>query len=327
MKATCRYVVVAGLLTLPPIAGFGAQAAEYPNKVVEVLADSAAGSTPDVALRFVTDELGKLWGQQVLVVNRPGAGGSLAARAASEAAPDGYTLYQPVSSTFLALHPAAPNVPLKVPRDFLPIGFVAENPMFLAVSPSLGVKTLPELIALAKKRPGEISYATTGVGRLTHLTGELLQHEAHIKLQLVPYVGGPSHAISDVTTGRVGMIIEGYSGVAGAARSGSIQLIAVASANRLAEFPNVPTVSEAIPNFVATGWGVLVAPLNTPEAIIQKVSTDLQQVTSQPELQKKLAQLGSYTRPMNSAETMAFVHEQQNLWNPVLAEIAQQQQK
>jgi tripartite-type tricarboxylate transporter receptor subunit TctC len=241
MKTTRRYGLVAGLLTVSVMAGSGAQGGDYPEKVVQIIEDSAAGSTPDVALRFVADELSKLWRQQVLVINHPGAGGSLAARVASEAAPDGYTLYQP----------AAPNVPLKVPRDFLPIGFVAENPMFIAISPNLGVKTLPELLALAKKRPGEISYATTGVGRLTHLTGELLQHEAHIKLQLVPYVGGPAHAISDVATGRVGIIIEGYSGIAGAARSGSVNLIAVASAKRLADFPNVPTVSETIPDFLA----------------------------------------------------------------------------
>src|SRR5262252_6537752 len=119
----------------------GAQTAGYPNKSVQIIADSAAGSTPDVALRFVADRLTETWGQQVLVVNRPGAGGSLAARAAADADPDGYTLYQPVLSTFMALHPAAPNVPLHVPRDFLPIGFVAENPMFIAVSPSLRIST------------------------------------------------------------------------------------------------------------------------------------------------------------------------------------------
>ena len=125
----------------------------------------------------------------------------------------------------------------------------------------------------------------------------------------------------------MGIIIEGYSGIAGAARSGSVNLIAVASAKRLADFPNVPPVSETIPDFLATGWGVLVAPLNTPEAIIQKISADLRQVTSLSNLQKKLAQLGSYTRPMTDAETTTFVHKQQNIWNPVLADIAQEQQK
>ena len=197
--------------------------------------------------------------------------------------------------------------------------------MFFGVSPTLGVTSLSELIALAKKRPGEISYATTGVGRLTHLAGELFQHEAGIKLLLVPYTGGPSHAFSDVATGRVAMIIEGYSGIAGAARSGSVKLIAVASAKRLADFPDVPTVSETIPGFQATGWAVLVAPVGTPEAIINKVSADLSKVAAEPELQKKLATLGSYPIPMSPSEATAFIHQQQQMWQPVLDEVARKQ--
>ena len=231
MKADWPCYILAWLLAVASADAADAQSEPYPNKPVQILADSSAGSTPDVALRFVADGLTRAWGQQVVVVNRPGAGGSVAARAAAEAAPDGYTLYQPVLSTFVALHPAAPNVPLHVPKDFLPIGFVAENPMFIAVSPTLGVKSLTELIALAKKRPGEISYATTGIGRLTHLTGELLQHEAKIKLQLVPYTGGPAHAISDVATGRVGDDHRRLFGHRRCRAVGSVKLIAVASAN------------------------------------------------------------------------------------------------
>jgi tripartite-type tricarboxylate transporter receptor subunit TctC len=325
MKANGRCYLLALSLTIMAVAAANAQSGPYPSKPVQIIADSSAGSTPDVALRFVADRLTQIWSQQVFVNNRPGAGGSLAARAASEATPDGYTLYQPVLSTFVSLHPAAPNVPLHVPKDFLPIGFVTENPMFIAVSPSLGASTLAEVIALAKKRPGEISYATTGVGRLTHLTGELLQHEAGIKLLLVPYTGGPSHAMGDVATGRVNMIIEGYSGIAGAARSGSVKLIAVASAKRLAEFPDVPTVAETIAGFQATGWAVLVAPVRTPEAVIGKVGADLSKVTAEPELQKKLAKLGSYTNPMSPAEATAFIHRQQQVWQPVLDEIAKKQ--
>jgi tripartite-type tricarboxylate transporter receptor subunit TctC len=153
----------------------------------------------------------------------------------------------------------------------------------------------------------------------------LLQQEAGIKLLLVPYTGGPSHAISDVVTGRVGMIIEGYSGIAAAARSGSVKLIAVASAKRLRAFPDVPTVAETIADFQATGWAVLVAPLGTPDGIIDKVSEDLRKVAGEPELEKKLASLGSYTNPMSPAEAMAFVHKQQQTWQPVLDEIAKQQ--
>lgn len=314
-------------LALLTVATVAAQADDYPSKPVQIIADSAAGSTPDVALRFITDRLTQKWGQQVLVVNHPGAGGSVAAGIAAKATPDGYTLYQPVLSTFVALKPAAANVPLQVPRDFIPIGFTAENPMFIAVAPSLGINSLAELLAAAKKNPGGLSYATTGVGRLTHLAGELLQHEAGIKLLLVPYTGGPSHAVADVGTGRVSMIIEGYSGIAGAARSGTIKLIAQASAKRLKEFPDLPAVSETIPNFSATGWAVLVAPRGTPDAVINKIAKDLYDVTSEPELQAKLSKLGSYAHPMMAAEATDFVHKQQAMWNPVLADIVKKQAK
>jgi tripartite-type tricarboxylate transporter receptor subunit TctC len=156
------------------------------------------------------------------------------------------------------------------------------------------------------------------VGRLTHLTGELLQAKAGIKLLMVPYTGGPAHAFSDVLSGRVAFIIEGYSGIAGAIQSGSVNVIAVASARRLQEFPNLPTVAETIPGFQATGWQVLVAPLGTPDAIIGFVSQDLRKVVSDPELQKTIAQRGSYARAMSPAETTAFIQAQQQMWQPVL---------
>ena len=171
MKGNWTCYMLAWLLAVANVVWADAQTRPYPNKPVQIITDSSAGSTPDVALRFVADGLTQVWKQQVLVNNHPGAGGSLAVRLAAAAAPDGYTLYQPVLSTFVSLHPAAPNIPIHVPQDFLPIGFVAENPMFIAVAPSLGISTLPELIARAKKAPGEITYATTGIGRLTHLTG------------------------------------------------------------------------------------------------------------------------------------------------------------
>src|ERR1700732_2942169 len=153
-----------GLLTFPLVPAAHAQAGNYPEKPVTIIADAAPGATPDVDARFVAEGLSKMWGQQVIVINHPGANGSIAARTATEAVPDGYTLFMPALSTFAALPSVAPNLPLKLPRDFIPIGYTAENPMFFAVTPSLGVSTLPELIALAKKDPGKISIAVTGVG-------------------------------------------------------------------------------------------------------------------------------------------------------------------
>ena len=228
----------------------------------------------------------------------------------------------PVLSTFVSLPGAAPNLPIQLPRDFTAIGFAAENPMFIVVTPSLGIKKLSDLIARAKGHPDEISCAVTGIGRLTHLTAELLQDRAGIKLLTVPYTGGPAHAISDVVSGRVGLIIEGYSGIAGAVQSGSVKAIAVASEKRLAEFPDLPTVAETIPGFSATGWQVLVAPIGTPEKIIRKVSEDLRKVVTDPDLKRKIATRGSYTRAMSPAEAITFVQAEQRRWKPVLQLIA-----
>jgi tripartite-type tricarboxylate transporter receptor subunit TctC len=298
-----------------------AQADNYPQKPVTIISDAAPGSTPDVDARFIAAGLSKAWQQQVIIINHAGANGSIAARVAAEAAPDGYTLFMPALSTFVALQSIAPNLPLKLPRDFLPIGFTAENPMFVAVTPGLGVSTLPELIALAKKQPGTISIAVTGVGRLTHLTGLLLQDRAGIQLLPVPYNGGPAAALSDVAAGRVSMIIEGYSGIVGAIKAGQAKVIAVAAAQRLPQFPDLPTVAETLPGFSATGWQVLVAPRGTPDAIINKVEADLAKVVSDPEFQKLLANIGSYSHAMNAKEALAFVEAQQRTWLPLLEKI------
>src|SRR3954470_20100889 len=136
-----------------------AQSENYPNKPIRIITHSAAGGAPDVMLRIVGDRLGALLGQQVVVLNQPGAGGAVAARAAASAAPDGYTLYMPAASAFVTLAGLQPNLPLNVPKDFLPVGFVGEQPFFFCVAPSLGVNTLAEFIARAKSKPGEISYA------------------------------------------------------------------------------------------------------------------------------------------------------------------------
>lgn len=301
--------------------GAHAQAGRYPTKTVTIISDAAPGATPDVDARFIADSFSKMWGKQVIVVNHPGANGSVAARAAADAAPDGYTLYMPVLSTFVALATVAPNLPVRLPRDFLPIGYTAENPMFLAVNPALGISTLPQLIERAKKEPGKISIAATGIGRLTHLTGEVLQDRAGIKLLTVPYTAGPAVALGDVASGRVSMIIEGYSGIVGAVRAGQVKLIAVASPQRLPQFPDLPTVAETIPGFTALGWQVLLAPLGTPAPVISKVSTDLAKVNNDPAFRAKLGNVGSYTRAMTPEQVLAFVKNEQDTWLPVLERI------
>ena len=299
--------------------------ADYPNKPVRIINDSAAGSATDVATRLMAERLSQVWGQQTIVENRPGAGGSLAVRAASEAAPDGYTLYVGAASTFTALKGApgvAPNLPIELPRDFAPIGFITQQPMFMAVSPQLGIKSLPELIEVAKKKPGELSYATTGRGRITHLTMEMVQLRAGIKLQMIPYTGGPHASMADLATGRVHIVIEGYSGLAGALTSGTIKGIAVSSPERLADFKDLPAVAETLPGFVAGGWNVLLAPIGTPEAIVRKASADLNKALDDATLKAKYASLGAYLRPMTPEQVIAFAQEQQKTWRPVAEKVA-----
>src|SRR6202163_2264233 len=303
MKRAGLLLVTLWLVTLPATSTVQAQAGRYPERPVTIICDARAAAAPDVDSRCVAEGLGKIWGPQVVVINHPGANGSIAARSASEAAPDGYRLFMPPLSTFVALLTVAPNLPLKLPRDFLPIGFTAENPMFVAVTPGLGVTTLPQLLALAKQQPGKVSIAVTGIGRLTHLTGELLQQRADIKLLSVPYTAGPAPALGDVATGRVSMIIEGYSGIAGAVNAGTVKLIAVASPQRLPEFPDLPTVAETIPDFTATGWQVLVAPVGTPAPIIRKVSDDLINVVTDADFKARLGKIGSDFRALPPAET------------------------
>jgi tripartite-type tricarboxylate transporter receptor subunit TctC len=275
-----------------------------------------------VRLRIVAEALTRLWGQQVLPLNHPGGGGAVAARIAAAAPPDGHTLYIPALSVFVAPPGAAAPLPLAVPRDFAAVGFIGGAPLFISAAASLGVRTLPDLLALAKARPGELAYGTNGRGRLTHLTGELLQSRAGIRLLMVPYLGGAAHALNDVMGGRIHIVIEGYSGIAGAVQSGALVPLAVAGRERDANFPDLPTVAESIPDFVAMGWQVLVAPLGTPDTIVRKVSDDLRRVQGQPDLRARFAALGTGVRSMSPAEVTAFIAEEQRKWAPLLRQIA-----
>jgi len=322
MSGSWPRIVVLCLLTLPAMSLAYAQAGPYPDKPVTIISDAGAGSSVDVATRVIADGLAKIWGQKAAVVNRPGANGSIAAHAASEAAGDGYTLYTPATSTFLAPPTVAPNLPVKLPRDFLAVGFLADQPLFLAVDPHSGLTTVQQLIDRAKKAPGTLSIAVSGVGRLTYLTSLLIQQKAGIKLISVPYTDGPSAALADVAGGRVTMIIEGYTGIVGAVNAGQVKLIATSAAKRLPEFADLPTVAETIPGLAPMGLVMMAAPLGTPAPIIAKDSADLTKVVNDPDVKKRLTAIGSYTRAMTPDETLAFIAKLQETWLPVVQSIS-----
>jgi len=321
----CRRGVVAGwilpLLLVATSASEPASALDYPSHPVRLISDSAPGSAIDVSMRIIAERLSQVWGQQAVVINQPGAGGAIAAHAAAAAVPDGYTLFMPALSAFVALPGKSDNLPIVVPRDFTPIGYLGGAPLFITAAPWVGVKTLPELIALAKKEPGKLAYGANGVGRLTHLTGELLQSRAGIKLLMVPYSGGTTQVLNDMMGGRIALTFDSYSGIAGAVASGNAHPLAVASLQRLASFPDVPTVAETLPDFAAIGWQVLVAPAGTPEAIVQKGNADLVKATSAAEVRERLAQFGREAIAMSPTQTLAFIHNEQKTWAPILKQI------
>jgi tripartite-type tricarboxylate transporter receptor subunit TctC len=302
---------------------------DYPSKLVRIICDSAPGSATDVTARIVADGLSKLWSQQVVVLNHPGGGGSIAARVASTSPNDGYTIYMAAASVFTALAGApgvADNLPVQVPRDFLPITFLTQQPMVIAVSPALGVATVPELIARAKEKPGEISYATTGRGRITHLTMELFQMRAGVKLQMIPYTGGPAQALGDLATGRVQIVLDAYSSLAGGMQSGALKGLAVASLERLPGI-DLPPVAQTLPGFFAGGWNVMLAPNGTAPLHMRKLGFDIRKVLDEPQVKEKLAALGAYVNPMNADELVNFINSQQKTWKPVAEAVAKEAAK
>ena len=317
MQAPLKLLALA-VLTLAAAPVAPAQAQDYPTKPIRIISDSAPGSAVDVTFRMVMDRLGTALGQQIVPVDQPGASGAIAAHAAADAIPDGYTLFAPAISLFISLPGKAENLPLMLPRDFLPVASLIDQPMFICASSKSGLKTLPELIERAKKEPGKISFAATGIGRITHLTGLLLESRAGISLQVVPYTGGPAAALTDVIGGRVPLVIEGYSGLAGAIQAHTINVLAVGATHRLADFPDLQTVAETLPGFAAGGWQGIVAPLGTPAAAIQKFNGALNKVLGDRDLAKQLAVRGAYVSPMSPAESNAFVNAQQAQWRPVL---------
>ena len=298
-----------------------ASAQGFPPGPVKIVTSVGAGSSPDVLTRILADHLTRLWGQQVIVINQPGAAGAVAIRAVAASPPDGTTLYMSLATNYIALPELQASFPVDVVRDFVPIGFVGAHPMIVAAGADLGVGTLPELIALAKQRKGELNVAAGNRGSILHLTGEWLRAATGIDVTLLHYASA-SQAMTDILGGRVHVIIDPLTSLRGAVDGGKLRPLAIATRTRLRTAPDLPTVSETIPGFEADGWLALMAPPGTPTALAGKISEDLRTVLARPELRKRFEDLGTTINPTTPAELTAFIREQQRIWRPVIAETA-----
>ena len=321
--------LVAAALVVAALPDARAQS-DYPNKAVRIVVDSAAGSANDATSRILADKLSTIWGQPVLTLNQPGAGGGIAARVAAQSPNDGYTLYLPSTSTFLALPGGpgvAPNMPVELPRDFEAIGFVLQQPLFIGASHKAGIDSIAQLIAMAKQKPNEITYAATGRGRLTHLTMEMLQARTGTKIQLVPYAGGPAQAMNDVMSGRVHLVLDAYAGLAAALRGNLTKGLGHTALERLPGFETLPPIAETIPDFFVGAWTVMLAPKGTPDAILQKVNKDLWAAVNDNEVKTKYQNNGAFVKYMTAAQVTAFVQKEQTTWRPILQQVAKEAQQ
>ena len=292
-------------------ASLPAQAQDYPNKPVTFITPAAAGNSPDVVGRIVADSCRRLWKQQVVVINRPGAGGLIAAQAAAAAniEKDGYTLYMTQASTFNVLPiQQEGKMPFDLNKTFAPIGMVGEQPIAVAVNKDVAANNVAELIALANKTQDGMLFGATNRGGQAHLTGELFRDRSKANISFV-HAAGAAVTLNDVIAGRIPIVFEGLAGLQPGIQGGGVRLLGVAAQKRLPNLPNLPAINETVPGVVSSGWIVLMAPIGVPDAIIQKVNADLRKVVAMPEVIERFHTLGTYSRDYTPAQTGEFIQQ------------------
>lgn len=319
-KADCKRAQVAGAAAVLALACLSAparaadSAADFPNRPIRVVLPTSAGSGVDITIRAIGQKLSEAWGQAVVVDNRPGANGIIGMDVVRQSKPDGYTWLQGFTSVLTINPHVYQSLSYNVARDFQPITQTVTNTMVLVSNPSLPAKNVKELVALARKRPGELSYASAGVGNLTHLVGALLGMETGTKLLHVPYKG-ESNAHTALIAGETGFMFSVALGIVPHVKAGKLRLLASCGEKRATAFPDVPTMVESgLPQVIATGWGGLLAPAGTPADITRKIQQETARQLHTAELKARLSALG--TEPVGSTPDAfaAFLRSESDKW-------------
>ena len=271
MKKVSQIALAASFAVCAALAAIPTQAQTYPTAPVRVISGFPAGTTADISARVVGAKMGQILGQQFVIENRPGAASSIAGAQVARAPKDGYTLY--IASAANLINAAMKSdLPFDVMKDFEPIALITSTPTVLVVSPQLGVKSVKELIALAKSKPDTMSFGSSGIGSSTHLALELFKHLAQVKITHIPYKGGPE-VVTDLLAGRIQGYFSPASTVMGHVRAGKLVALAVTDAKRGSILPELPTMIESgVPNFESVLWFGLAAPTGTPKPVIDKLS-------------------------------------------------------
>jgi tripartite-type tricarboxylate transporter receptor subunit TctC len=291
----------------------------FPNKPVTLVATAAPGGVVDILARQLGQRLGKIWGQQVIVENKPGASNQIGAAFVANSAPDGYTMLVSPEATFVVNPWLYKNLPYDPVKDFVPITGLISISQALITNPSVPVQDMKELIEVAKKKPGELNYGTFGVGSTGHLNMEMLQIATATKLVAVHYKGA-TPALTDVIAGHIQMMFISTSSAIQPSEAGRVKLLAIGSSKRLARFPNIPTVAEAgLPGFEAVSWFGLFAPRETPRDVVAKVNADVRQVFEDPEFREKFLATNLFEPMISSPEQFsAFMKSDSQKWRNVI---------
>jgi tripartite-type tricarboxylate transporter receptor subunit TctC len=310
-----KFAIIA--LVLAGLAGSSMGYAEdYPTHSIRLMVGFPPGSAADLTARLVGEQMSKTLGQQLVVETHPGASSSIAAETVAHASPNGYTLYIG-TSTNVSDAVTNSNLHFDFSKDFAPIAPLTALPLVLAVNPSLGVSDFHELIALARSKPGALTYASVGIGSVPELACELISIREHVKLVHVPYPGSPQ-AVTDLLAGRVSMMLGVASTIMPFVKSGRLKALAVSSAKRSRIAPNLPTIAEfGVPDFDATVWFGLMAPAGTPRPIIDKLAAAASATLKSPQVESKLATAEFEPLRGSPEEFAAFIARETAKWRMV----------
>lgn len=307
-------LALASLLAAP----LTALAQQYPTKPIRMVVPSPAGSAADTVTRAVSTKLAERLGQQVVADPRPGASGIVASEIVARAAPDGYTLLVASSASHGINVSLYPKLPYDAVRDCVPVSLLAQMPLVLTVHPSVPAKTLRDFIALAKARPGQLNFASSGSGTTTHLAGELLKYMARIDFLHVPYKGS-QQALIDTLSGQMSMNIAPILTALPQVKSGRLRALAVTTAQRATTAPEIPTMAEAaLPGYEATLWYGLCAPAGTPAEIVKRLNTEVVAILGLAEVRESLKQLGANAAGSGSEAFGAYIKSEIAKWATVV---------
>jgi tripartite-type tricarboxylate transporter receptor subunit TctC len=317
------HAIAAAVLAAALLVPAAVQAQDYPTRPVTMIVGFPPGGSTDAAARILQDPMSQSLGQQIIIDNRSGAGGTVAAAAVANAKPDGYTLLYTVNAALTMNMYLQKNFPFNSKTAFAPVGVASDVVLALAVNAKMPINSVQELIDYAKKNPGKLSYGSSGVGSGHHICGELLKQKTGIDMVHVPYRGG-APAVQDLVAGQIPVAFGTLPALLPHVANGSIRIIASAEKGRLSDFPNLPAINEIVPGVYNIGWSGLLAPAGTPKPIVDKLSTVMNAALKLPDVKTKMKVQGLEPLSNTPAEFASLISNEVDYWAKVIPSIGLQ---